>query len=73
MAIQDELSEEAKHVILTSVKKALKMHFVDCTQEVVEELRVAGYGVPSPIPGRGYLSEECIGEILHILGTDFFN
>lgn len=73
MAIQDELSEEAKQVILTCVEEAMRQHFTSCSQEVVDELKESGYGVSSIESERVCLSKACVDEIMHILRTDFFN
>jgi len=73
MAIQDELSDRAKKVILACVREALEGHFTNCPHEIVDELKESEYGVPSVGPLRVCLSEACIDEITHILATDFFN
>lgn len=72
MAIQDELSDMAKKVIIECVSEALEKHITNCSQGVADELAESGYGVTME-PGHVRLSPACIGEIRHILGTDFFN
>jgi hypothetical protein len=75
MAIQDELSEEAKQLILTYVSETLRKHssIMRGHQEVIGELRSSGYGVSSIGSERICLSKACVDEIMYILRTDFFN
>ncbi len=69
--IQDELSDEAKYIILDAVRNGLGLNYHTTSPSVVAELNRFGYGSSFGRERRFVLSSKTISEIIDILKVAF--